>query len=749
MNNRLRIDAFLNIFFQVGVLLLAVVTPFLFWNLTTEFYETPKFLFVAALTGILIVLWAVRFVAAGRVTITKTPLDIPFLLLLIVFIVSTFFAVSKPVAIYGNLPRIHGGLGTFVVFTLLYFVLTSNLKSVSLVKKLSYLLLASGTVLSVLALASYAGVQVLPLSFARGLNFTPTGSTFSTTAFIALLLPFPLMGLMIEENTKAKYAYKMLMVGLLSLWTVTIVLVGSLPTYVAAVVALGLTLFATPMQSLKKNSPYLIIPAVLAAIVAVFSFLELGSNNIFYKQAQAFPREIQLPFNVSWKVAVSAFRDSPLWGTGPGSFLSDFTQYKPLDFNNNNFWNVRFDQPYNEYLLFLATLGGAGLISLLLLAVMFIHKALRSLSKSDNSLNLALSASGIIFFVLLALHPSTMLLMVAGLLVLAMFMATHKHYTEDLHFGIAASRNEGNQVYLRFDALPIILMILIVVLVGAGFFFVGKSALADFQHRVALRSVGENRALDAYNQLVAAERLNPYIDLYHTDLAQTNFAIANAIATVKGPTEASPAGSLTDQDKKNIQQLLTQSINEARVAVALNPQNPANWEILGSIYRQIAGVAPNALAFALDSYGRAVQRDPLNPVLRLNIGGIYYSAKNYDMAIRLFSDAVNLKPNYANAYYNLAIALRDKGDFKSAQVAAERVASIVDPNSKDHEVAANLLAEIKNKVDSNVAGAATSSADLKPASDTGSSLDKNNLPQVLDLPKPDNIATPAAVKKPN
>ncbi len=748
MDNRLRIDNFLSLLFQFGVLFLAIGTPLVFWNLTTEFYEIPKFLFVAALTGILIVVWAIRFVAAGRVSITKTPLDIPFLLLIIVFIISTFFAVSKWVAIYGNAPRIHGGLATFTVFVLLYFVLSSNLKSVGLVKRLGYLLMTSAVVLSVLSLASYAGIQLIQLPFTKGLNFTPTGSSFSTSAFLAILLPFPLMSILIDENTKAKYPYKMMMLGFLTLWSITILLIGSLPAYVASVVAIALAFFATPIGNIKRNIGFFIIPVVIVGALALFSFVKIGDgSNPLYKQAQSFPREIQLPFSVSWKVAVSAFRDSPLWGTGPGSFLADFTLYKPLNFNQNTFWNVRFDQPHNEYLLYLATLGGVGIVSLLLLTVMFISKALRSLSKSDNSFNLALAASGILFFVILALHPSTLVIMVIGLLILAMFMAAHKQYTEELHFGIAATRNEGNQIYLRFDALPIILMVLILILVGTGFYFVGRAALGDFEHRNALKSVGANKALDAYNQLISAEKANPYIDLYHVDLANTNFAIANAIATAKGPTEASPAGSLTDQDKKNIQQLLTQSINEARVAVALNPNNPTNWEVLGAIYRQITGVAQNALAFSLDSYGRAVQKDPLNPTLRLNIGGIYYSAKNYDMAIRLFSDAINLKSDYANAYFNLAIALRDKGDFKNAQAAAERVSSLVDPSSKDHEIATKLLSELKDKVNSNVAGAATSSAELNPASKTDSSLDNKNLPKVLDLPKPENIATPPAVKK--
>ena len=187
---------------------------------------------------------------------------------------------------------------------------------------------------------------------------------------------------------------------------------------------------------------------------------------------------------------------------------------------------------------------------------------------------------------------------------------------------------------------------------------------------------------------------------------------------------------------------MSQSINEGQAAVALSPQNPQNWEILASIYRQISGVAQNALQFSLDSYGRAIQLDPLNPLLRLSVGGVYYSVKNYDLAIRFFSDAVNLKPDFANAYYNLSVALRDKGDLKGAQTAAERVVALLDPKSADYKTAADYLADLKNRI---ATGSAQQSQITPPAAQENGALQKKDLPKVLDLPKPEKITTPSAI----
>jgi tetratricopeptide (TPR) repeat protein len=323
-------------------------------------------------------------------------------------------------------------------------------------------------------------------------------------------------------------------------------------------------------------------------------------------------------------------------------------------------------------------------------------------------------------------------------------MAVHKPITDTLHVGITAAKNLGDQLKLSFDALPEVLLIIVVIVLGALYYYTGRFLVADMHHRAALSHVAANDGIAVYNELVNAEQLNPYNDLYRSDLAQTNFALANAIAASKGPTEASPAGSLTDADRQNIQTLISQAITEGRTAVTLSPNNPLNWEVLGAIYRQISGVADNALAFSLDAYGQAIQKDPLNPNLRLAVGGIYYSAQSYDLAIRFFGDAVNLKPDLANGYYNLSVALKDKGELKGAVAAAERTVSLLEPTSPDYKAASDFLAELKKQDEEATKKAASTTA---PAAQPNSALQNNKLPKVVDLPDAPQTATPEAVKR--
>ncbi len=308
------ITNYLNIIFDFVLIAMIVVIPLFFWNQTSEFFETPKFLILVILTGVMLVLWALRCVISGKVTITKTPLDIPLLLLLVVLIVSTFFTQAKPIAIFGNLPRINGGLLTFIVYILLYFIVVSNIKQINTVKQVINILLGVGILLSVLSLLSYFGIKIIPLDFANGLNFTPTGSSFSTTAILVLLLPFPLISLLqgkgkdilglggqdnllggiSDDFSLSLISQKIIVSLILALFAITIVLTGSLAIYVAAIVAIALVLISTPPTSIQKNLAFLAVPVVLAVIILFVSYVPMGgSKNFFYNQAQNFPREIR------------------------------------------------------------------------------------------------------------------------------------------------------------------------------------------------------------------------------------------------------------------------------------------------------------------------------------------------------------------------------------------------------------------------------------------------------------------------
>ena len=746
---RHKISAYLDYVITFLLFAVAGLTPLIFVNQMTEFYEMPKLVFLTVATVLLIGLWIFSWIVKGKIVLTRTPLDIPLLILLVVIVISTFFSVSHPIAIYGNFPRVNGSAVSWVVYILLYFVTVSHLKDLTKIRMFLNVLYVSAIIVSAFTLLAFFHV-FLPFDFAKALNFTPTGSSFSTVAFLLLLLPLPTLSL-IHPN---KYLPLPLAMALIILFGATIVLTGTGSSLIALLIAFALCFFLSKPHQVKRTLMFFLLPVVIVGLLLLLANAPFNGNGLQQLEAN-FPKEIQLPFVTSWVVSVSSFRDAPFFGTGPASYLFNFTTYKPVDFNSLPYWNFTFDTAYNEFLQILGTLGIFGFLGLLIFCIVVIVNSWRNLAvdtedaRQDNTHILlpAMAVSGLLVIVLFAIHEATLVSFIVTLFILAVLMMAQRSIRErvtELSLGIKAATANNNQ----FDLFPIILFIVYVFLAVPVLYKTVTMVAADYYHHQALLSANTNGAL-TYQYLQKAETFNPQADLYRVDMAQTNFALANALAAKAIPQNGKPA-TLTNQDRQTIQTLLAQSINEGQASIALSPRSARNWEVLASIYQNISGVAQNALAFSLSAYSQAVRLDPLNPTLRLNIGGIYYSVKNYDLATRFYTDAANLKPDYANAYYNLAVAYRDKGDLQDALVVANQAVTLEQSNkgTASYQVAAQLLSDLKAKLSGSNAPQAQPSAAPTPTP-TGGALDnvKNvNVNGVNNQPTP-QVTPPAAVKK--
>lgn len=737
---------FFDNFITFLLLIVAGLTPLIFATQTTEFFEMPKMIFLVFATILLLGLWIFSWILKGKVMITRTPLDIPLIGLLVVVIISTYLSSTKFPAIYGVFPRVHGSAVSWITYIILYFITASHLKSINQIKSLLYVLYASAIVVCFITLMSFFKV-FLPLDFAKAVNFTPTGSSFSTVAFLLMLLPMPLLSLA-KPN---KYMPIPVALFVAIFFSMIIVLIGSLPTYIMLALLFVVCGFALKVHHLRKTLGMFLVPIATTALVFILAYLPLpgGANKIQSLEAN-FPKEIQLPFDMSWKVSASVFRDAPFFGTGPSTYLFNFTTYKPAEFNILPYWNFSFDTAYNEFLQLLGTIGAVGLGIVALLCVIVFFMSMRNMFAKDSEespeiahiLVPGLALSGLVAIALFAIHATTVVSLVITFFMFAALVMSQKSIREkvsEFSIGLKASTHDNKQ----FDLFPILLFVLFVVGAVPVVYKAITATRADYYHRLALTQASKN-GTQTYQYLQKAESLNPEVDLYRVDMAQTNFALANALAIQKGPSKDKPQGSLTDQDKKTIQTLLSQAVTEGRVAVTLSPRSARNWEVLGSVYRNITGVAQNALTFALDAYGRAIQRDPLNPALRVSVGGIYYSAKSYDLAIRFFSDAANLKPDYANAYFNLSVALKDKGDLANATAVAQQLVTLLkdNPKSADYKAASQYYEDLKNKL-------AAAQAQTAPAGQTNSALQQNAVSgvNVNNLNNPPQVTPAPAVKQ--
>ncbi len=425
------------------------------------------------------------------------------------------------------------------------------------------------------------------------------------------------------------------------------------------------------------------------------------------------PQTLKLPsFQTSWVITVEALKESPIWGVGPANYLSAFNRFKPLTYNQTDLWQVRFTTARNFYLTVITETGFAGVIAfgvLLFTVYKTLKKSLRISSESRELAHTIEALSLILLLVVFAFFPITITLVTPLFILLS-----------------AVSDSEDNVANITLNTpskIPAILMTLPILAAIVAVVFFGTPILAaDITFQRALAALSKNDAKNTYDLMQKAINQNPQVDRYHSSFAEVNMALASSLAAKK---------DITDEEKKTVSQLIQQAINEGKNTAILNPQRSGNWELLAGIYRQIMPFATGADNFAIQTYTQAVALDPLNPSLRLSLGGVYYALGKYDNAIEAFKFAVLAKQDLANAHYNLAIAYREKKDFDNAIAEMNTVLSLVSKDSADYALATKTLDDLQKNKPAPVTKTPTTGTDNLSAPQP---VQKSNITPPIELP---------------
>jgi O-antigen ligase len=109
-------------------------------------------------------------------------------------------------------------------------------------------------------------------------------------------------------------------------------------------------------------SPTLLIFSLFFLAISI-SFL-LFNLRIFPVQI---PLEVSLGQRLSFNIALKSLKESPIFGSGPSTFLYQFLKHKGTALNDTAFWNVRFLNSTSKFLDVLSTTGIFGTTSFLLL----------------------------------------------------------------------------------------------------------------------------------------------------------------------------------------------------------------------------------------------------------------------------------------------------------------------------------------------------------------------------------------------
>ena len=663
--------------------------PLLFTTINTDAFSIPKqaLLGIAALAAL--VIFAFKIANKGSITIRRTPFDLPLVLMTVAFLLSAIFSLNRWDGLLAFFP--------FFFSVLVFFAITNSARENRHFMFLLSGLVLGGAILSLLSLTSYFKIYLLPFSFAKIQTFSLFGSLLDQAlflAFLAVICGFLLWPFLKNKKVPKKESF-----------------------FLLGLILNGLGLLVTLIMLLTIAKPS-ILP------------LETGFQTAFAAISQDTGRILQ----------------GFLFGSGFGTFSTDFTRFKPLTINlNDAIWNLNYLRSSTFVLELLATTGILGFLSFIFLS----YRILRI----KPLLIPAIFAIVLSFLLPLSFTTLTTLLIILAILSIHSRTTDNNKasfYDEEIQIVslkkglLALSPTSGQSKmtpsFLSYSILAIIL--LFVVFIG---FFSFKFLMSDFKFQKSLIAASQNDGAKTYDLQRNAISDFPYRDGYSRIFSQVNLTLANNFASSL-PEGASPSA----QQQQTIYSLIQQSINSGRQATTISPLTAANWNNLSGVYRSLIGFGQNADSFAIISAKQGALLDPNNPQQYINLGGIYYQLGAWDNAINQFQVAVNLKPNFANAYYNLGHALESKGDLENALTQYQTVKNLV---SKDKAQLAKINAEIKTLsekigkegIGKQTTGEATNQPELN-VNAPAATLPPQNPP--LKIPAPTTTPSPTASPSP-
>lgn len=405
------------------------------------------------------------------------------------------------------------------------------------------------------------------------------------------------------------------------------------------------------------------------AFSLIFLLLLVAGAGITIWRFVSVMQTVLLPLPLGWTVLLETWKQwiHAILGIGAERFTDAFTTARPASVNMTLIWNTMFST--NASLVFhLGVVYGMTGVAAFVTFSFFLFKTVSKQWEERIAL----------WFIILAcflLPPS-----VPFLLFIMLFILSH-------------SAGVGEQYKLTAFGTAVIsaIAILFVILGSFGWY---RFTAGEYLFQQALSAAqNENNGTKAYNSAILAMRQNPTSTRFHQSFSQINLMLAQAVIAAARQKEASETAKLTDDDQKLVIDLLTQAVREAKTATTLAPDNVYAWSNLASVYQNLIGSAAEADQWTIAAYQKAITLDPTNPVLRLDLGGVYVGMKDYDNAIQQFATAVTLKPNYANGYYNLGNAFKFKGDITQARAALNQVLLLTPKNAAAYE---QVTQEVKN-----------------------------------------------------
>ncbi|MFA6354841.1 MAG: tetratricopeptide repeat protein [Candidatus Paceibacterota bacterium] len=640
--------------------------------------EASKGFLLSVGTTLSVFFWLIARLGEGKFTFPKDRLILFAGIIPLIFLIASFFSSSLYISLFGSGFEM-GTFGSMLILFVLFFLCSMYFQTE---KRLWYFfgaLFLGALILSVFELFNiFIGFGRFFPGLLQGVssgNLVGSWNNFALLFGLIILLCLFSIEFLKSKRLFLILQYFLLVSGLFFIIIINIPMVWIL----VGVFSIIIFVYSVSIQHAgirivhgggeKKRFPL----AALIVVLVCFAFL-LGSNSIgalLSRYVNLSNTEVRPSIVTTSQIAWKAIKHNPLFGTGPNTFVMDWSLWQPKDIAQTIFWNSDFNNGYSTLSTFVVTTGILGFLAWVIFFVVFFIRGIQSLriALKDPLSNYFIMTTFMIslysWVTFIVYTPNILMLMLAfsssGILI---GILVYRQVIGVKHFSFL---NDPRNSFFAILAL----MILMITTLSVTYLYVEKfTSVIYFSKGLSADNTLESLARSE-GMIINAISLDKN-DVYYRTLSQVYIAeIGSLVNDEKVSKEAL---------KSNLQQLVNLAQNSASMAVSQNPKQYINYVNLGNVYASLVPLSvEGSYDSAVVSYTKAQELAPNNPSILLARAQLEYVKKNNEEARKLIQQALDLKLNYTDALFLLAQIETNEGNNDAAIKQVERAAEM-NPN---------------------------------------------------------------------
>ena len=644
---------------KTAIYVLTFLLPVFFLPWTLNVLDFNKQTLFIVLVFIAFFFFMMKALISGKINISLSPIHIPVAILFLVWSFSTIFSLWRYGSFWGWPLTTNESLLTIIGFVVFYFLAT-NIFGKKEIFRLAIVFLSSSLLAIVIGICQLLGKFIIPISFAKFPAFNTIGTVNTLGLFGAIL--FPILILLII-NTKR--ILKIFLIAAALSDVALLVLINFPPSWWLMIAGLILIVAFGTQRKECFNLKWLPLPIAFLAVAVMFIFFNFRIAGIPQR-----PVEIFLTQSASMSIAKNALKENLVLGSGPGTFVYDFSKYVTPDFNSGPFWNVRPGESGTKMFNLLPTGGLLNILAILFLSAgvvayslkFFLRKIRKIKPIKEEGQPDAGDGESINDGLMIGIMVSFVVLNIGYFLYSSSFVIDFAYFLAIASLVVLTSPTKKELILKpsSFATLSVTFLFTAIFVVGLGIIFLqGQRYFAEVAYFKGARAWQGQDTDAALNYLIRASQFNPKMDLYRRELAQAYLQKISEVSLQKD----------LDREKMNqmLQAYIAGTINSAKAATDLNPANVNNWSVRAFVYQNLTGLTQEVEDFALQSYDEAIKLEPSNPYFYTQKGIITLKKASLapaddkegkDKALAeakvLFDKAVNLKIDYTPARLQIA-----------------------------------------------------------------------------------------------